>query len=200
MVRPQPMPRGEETPPGARPGPDQDRFRKLFADHFDFVVRSLRNLGVSTNELDDATQQVFIVGWQRLDTIRLDVERAFLFQTAVRIASRARRTMKRRREDDLSVTATPVDARLADEHLEQRQMRQLVDRILAELPMDQRTVFLLYEVEQYSTQEIARTLDLPQGTVKSRLRRAREIFELHVRGLREDMRHDTLAESGSESS
>jgi RNA polymerase sigma-70 factor (ECF subfamily) len=45
------------------------------------------------------------------------------------------------------------------------------------LSLELRAVFVLYELEDFTMAEIARTLELPPGTVASRLRRARETFE-----------------------
>jgi RNA polymerase sigma-70 factor (ECF subfamily) len=61
--------------------------------------------------------------------------------------------------------------------VDQRRARVLLTKLLEEIPMDLRTVFILFELEQMSRTEVARVLDLPAGTVASRLRKAREIFE-----------------------
>jgi RNA polymerase sigma-70 factor, ECF subfamily len=63
----------------------------------------------------------------------------------------------------------------------------VLDALLASLPLDLRTVFVLYELEELTMAEIARALDLPMGTVASRLRRARETFEELSRRVRRDI-------------
>jgi RNA polymerase sigma-70 factor (ECF subfamily) len=65
----------------------------------------------------------------------------------------------------------------ADDLVERSRARALLDSILGELPEPLRSVFVLYEIEQLSTHEIADLLGLPRGTVASRLRRARAEFE-----------------------
>ena len=52
------------------------------------------------------------------------------------------------------------------------------------MPDELRTVFVLFEIEEMPTPEIARTLDLPVGTCASRLRKARETFEAMVKRMR----------------
>jgi RNA polymerase sigma-70 factor (ECF subfamily) len=52
------------------------------------------------------------------------------------------------------------------------------------MPLELRTVFVLFELEEMTASEIAQTLDIPPGTVASRLRRAREIFHEQSRRLR----------------
>jgi RNA polymerase sigma-70 factor, ECF subfamily len=61
--------------------------------------------------------------------------------------------------------------------VEAKQRRARLERALDELPEEQRAVFVLFEVEGMSRREIAELLELPAGTVASRLRRAREHFE-----------------------
>lgn len=162
-----------------------ERLRAMVDAHFDFTARCLRNLGVPPGEVDDAAQQVFIVAWRKLDRIAIQAERSFLFATALRIASRARRTVTRRREADGD--GLPEQAYAGpgpDEMLEAGRARRLVDEVLGRLALALRTVFVLYEIEQLSTGEIAALLSIPQGTVKSRLRRARQVWEQEVRRVR----------------
>jgi RNA polymerase sigma-70 factor (ECF subfamily) len=60
---------------------------------------------------------------------------------------------------------------------------QLADAILAKLPEEQRLVFVLFEVEELSGEQIAELLELPVGTVRSRLRLARDAFRREVKRL-----------------
>jgi RNA polymerase sigma-70 factor (ECF subfamily) len=61
--------------------------------------------------------------------------------------------------------------------LDERRRLELLDGLLARLPEDLAEVFVLFELEELTMAEIARLLDLPPGTVASRLRRARERFD-----------------------
>ena len=154
------------------------RLRTLVAEHFDFIWRSLRRLGVPHTDVDDCTQQVFWVAARKLEIISEGSERAFLFSTALRVASDARRSRVRRREvqqDDEGHQTCDAGPR-PDEIAEQRRARALLDEVLSAMALELRTVFVLFELEEMPTQEIANLLDLPTGTVASRLRRAREEF------------------------
>ena len=75
---------------------DGGRLRALVTANFGFVWRTLVRLGVPRADAEDALQQVFLVAAQKLDAIEPAHERSFLFSTVLRIASRARRTAKRR--------------------------------------------------------------------------------------------------------
>ena len=153
------------------------RLRAIVAAHFDFIWRSLRRLGVPTTDVDDCTQQVFWVAARKLHLIDQGSERAFLFSTALRVASDARRSRARRREvqdeDDLQ-RCDPGPS--PDEIADQRKARIMLEQVLSALPIDLRAVFVLFELEEMSTTDIATLLDIPIGTVASRLRRAREEF------------------------
>jgi RNA polymerase sigma-70 factor (ECF subfamily) len=160
---------------------DDSRLRRVVTAYFDFVARSLRGLGVSEADVDDAMQQVFIVAAEKIDSVAHGCERAYLFQIALRIASRARRTRMRRREVEdesilLEIDPTPSPEQLTD----QRRARQMLDRVLDTMPLDLRSVFILFEFEELTMVEIADVLSIPSGTVASRLRRARELFQERV--------------------
>ncbi len=157
----------------------------LVEEHADFVWRSLRRLGVPEAAVDDGVQQVFLVAAQKLDRIERGRERAFLFSVAMNVAAHARRTLARRREVLEDVALDVVDPRpTADVQLDAHRARALLDEVLEAMPLDLRTVFVLVELEEMTMAEIADVLDLAQGTVASRLRRAREEFHAAARRVR----------------
>jgi RNA polymerase sigma-70 factor (ECF subfamily) len=148
------------------------------------VWRTLRRLGVVEADLEDATQKVFLIVSQKLGAIAPDRERSFVFGTTVRVASHARRSRKRRREEELEGAEHPADRRPSPEDATaQREALDLLAQILEGMPELLRVTFLLYELEQLSMVEIAEMTHVPLGTVASRLRRAREHFQSEVRRL-----------------
>jgi RNA polymerase sigma-70 factor (ECF subfamily) len=161
---------------------EEARIRAMMANHFDSVWRALKHIGV--DDADDAAQQVFLIAVRRLTSIGEGQERAFLLATAARVAWRARRTVARRREVLEASLPTQTDPTPGPEQLiERERARAAVDQILSMMDMPLRAVFVLFEIEELTTAQIAEALGLPQGTVASRLRRAREEFKAHVRRL-----------------
>ncbi|HTA94333.1 MAG TPA: sigma-70 family RNA polymerase sigma factor [Polyangiaceae bacterium] len=157
------------------------RLARLVQEQFGFVWRLLRRIGVPESDADDAAQQVFIAASQRIDDIRPGSERAFLFSTALHVGSRARRGRARKREElgvELDEELDPAPS--LEELLDRRRARALLDGILEEMPLEFRVVFVLYEIEQLTSAEIAAVVGVPTGTVASRLRRAREDFAARV--------------------
>jgi RNA polymerase sigma-70 factor, ECF subfamily len=169
--------------PGVPPAPALavDRFARVVDQHFDFIWRLLRRLGVPAGDADDAAQEVFLVASRKLDLIHDGSERSFLFGTALRIAAKAAEQRRRRSElDKIAAEDEPVSPAAPDELLERRRARELLDEILEAMPLDLRVVFVLFELEELTMAEIASMLGVPNGTAASRLRRAREEFEMRV--------------------
>lgn len=173
-----PLTMGTQTPAATLAQVDEARLGRIVSEHFDVLWRFLRRLGIAEGELDDAVQEVILVLARRLDQVESGSERAFVLSTAFRVASGFRRQVRRRREVDeapifeLSSTAPDPEA-CAEKH----RLRILLTRVLSELPLELRAVFVLYELEEQTMAEIAQLLELRPGTVASRLRRAREAFE-----------------------
>jgi RNA polymerase sigma-70 factor (ECF subfamily) len=184
---PLPLAVAESPTPAREASVPTDRLTALFQHHFDLVWRTVRRLGVPPEAVDDAAQEVFVIASRRLASIEPGKERAFLYGTAVRVASTARRTSSRRRAAQPSDEATdPADTAPApDELVDRKRARQLLDELVARLPDDTRPVFVLYELEGLTMDEIATCLEVPPGTVASRLRRAREVFQAAVARLDE---------------
>jgi RNA polymerase sigma-70 factor (ECF subfamily) len=154
------------------------RLRALVDDHYDVVWRTLRRLGVAPGQVDDAAQEVFWVALRRLEDIRGGRERAFLFGVAARVASDSRRARARSREvaDQVAVDGAVEGGPTPEGLLDERQARELLDEVLDALDDEARVVFVLFEIEGLSSPEIASLLELPVGTVASRLRRGRAQF------------------------
>jgi RNA polymerase sigma-70 factor (ECF subfamily) len=171
---------------------DEKRLHRLVVSEGDFVTRSLRNLGVWGGELDDCVQKVFLVAARRLTEIELGKERAFLFSCARNTAAHFRRSLARKREvsDEVLVERASPEAS-PDVLAEQLEYRQLLDQILESMDEAVRSVFVLHSFEEMTMSEIANILDVPPGTVASRLRRAREIFKQEVLEMRERERQET---------
>lgn len=152
----------------------EPRVVALVREHYAFVWRVLRRFGLSPADADDAAQQVFMVLSQRAEDVAFSKERAFLFRTATYVAAKAHRARKRRPEMPTDDWDDNEDsAPQADELVDRRRARELLDRVLAEMPHDLKSVIVLFELEGLTMSEIADALEVPPGTVASRLRRAR---------------------------
>lgn len=169
-----------------KPGPtctaeQAARVKQLVVEQHGFVWRSLVRLGVPRSDAEDALQQVFMVTARRIDDITSGSERSFLYGVCLRVASRSRRTFARRREivgDDACPERVDPSER-PDDMIDRARAKVLLEEILGAMPLELRSVFTLFELEQMTMSQISTLLSLPQGTVASRLRRAREVFVEH---------------------
>jgi len=150
---------------------------ELFRRWAAFVARLLARTGVPPCDLDDAVQEVFLTAHRRGGFVPDRAhEKTWLAEIAVRVASNQRRSTRRRSIDG-------VDPELAGcagvDPCEAAELRERIDRVaraLATLPVAQRVVFVLYEIEGDSGEAIALDLNVPVGTVYSRLHVARRAF------------------------
>jgi RNA polymerase sigma-70 factor (ECF subfamily) len=158
-------------------------FRQIYDENVVFVWRSLRRLGLSESALTDAVQDVFLVVHRRLpDFVQNAKVSTWMFRICMRVARDHRRRAHVRREvlDDSSYDfeADPRDD--AAELVERKDNLALFDLALDKLDLDERAVFILFELESMTGDQVAETLEIPLGTVYSRLRRARATFKKAV--------------------
>jgi RNA polymerase sigma-70 factor (ECF subfamily) len=119
-----------------------------------------------------------MVATSRLNDIAPEREQSFIYATALRVASTARRNRTRRQKwvelgyED-SISSMPN----ADEDLERREALEFLDGVLRQLGDDLRQVFVLCDIEELTAHEASDLLQIPVGTVASRLRRARQLFD-----------------------
>jgi RNA polymerase sigma-70 factor (ECF subfamily) len=172
-------------------GRADERLVQALSLHFRVVWRSLRRFGVPEAQVDDAVQHVFATLSRKLDTVGVGKERAFLLATAARVAANVRRAEQRERaprDDEQDIDSLEHPDPVPEELLEWKRRRELLEGLLDALPHDQRTAFVLFELEGLSMTEISEALEIPMGTVASRLRRARARFETGAQAIRKE--HD----------
>lgn len=127
---------------------------------------------------DDLTQEVFIRAWEKLSTFRGDSSfNTWIHRLAVNLILSRRETIRRRQKRQVS----------AEGVLESIAGRQQspglgvdLEAALTALPDGARQVFVLYDVEGYSHDEIAGMIGITSGTSKSQLHRARMILRTHL--------------------
>ena len=162
-------------------GPNQRTFEEVYRTHFQFVRRLLDWLGVREADLMDVTQNVFVVVHRQLPGFEGRSKlTTWLFSICRLVAKDYLRSARIRREilvdvRDLSARAATTDSPL--QHLDSNDLGRMLEVILDRLPEKLRVVFVLFELKGTSGEDIAQFLEVPVGTVRSRLRLAREAFQ-----------------------
>jgi RNA polymerase sigma-70 factor (ECF subfamily) len=171
------LPMEEPVPPGGT-----DPLRWLFESECDYVVRSLRRLGVREPDLPDVTQEVFIAVHRRLGECDLSRPvRPWLFAFALRSAANYRRLARHRREVTLRPGGHPVDSTPESEAMASERRARLMEA-LDSLDLAHRAAIVLCDIEGMSAPRAAEVLDVPVNTVYSRVRNARRKLEEALRG------------------
>lgn len=147
---------------------------------YDFCVRMLGD----REEAFDLTQEIFISVHKHMDKFRADAKlTTWLYRIARNHCLNRLKYLKRRgrgrsdeygESNELSITEAMGGAGRPDDAISSKTERELVHRAIKELDEDQRALVVLRDVEGLSYEEIMDITELPEGTVKSRLHRARE--------------------------
>jgi RNA polymerase sigma-70 factor (ECF subfamily) len=159
-------------------------FDTVYQEHFAFVWRSMRRLGVPEPLIDDAVQEVFVVVHRQLGSIEIRIAlRAWLFGIVARVASEFRRKLRRKDPHTRAGGVGPDVESVADTHgkdpqvlLERVDALRVLHELLQELDWTKRQVFVLVELEELSVPEVADALGVNLNTAYSRIRAARVQF------------------------
>ncbi len=164
---------------------------EVFREHGAFVFRLLRRLGVPNADLDDLTQEVFIIVHRALDRYEeRNQMRSWLYRICVREASRHRRSRPPTGTVDVD-TITLASGSSPEDDAQASEARADFDRLLSVLDEDRRAVFVLYEVEELPMEEVAKVVGCPLATAYSRLRSARQLVQAAAKRLEAQRNHPT---------
>jgi RNA polymerase sigma-70 factor, ECF subfamily len=152
-------------------------FADVYETWFHEVTRWIRALGGPHPDLEDLAQEVFIVVERKLPRFDGRNLPGWLYTIARNVVSDHRRraffrNLFRRRALGSDEAADPSPSPAAV--LERKEAERIVDRALARMGVRHRAVFILFEIEGYSGEEIARLEGIPVATVWSRLHYARK--------------------------
>jgi RNA polymerase sigma-70 factor (ECF subfamily) len=159
-------------------------FAQVYDEHFTFVWRSLRMLGVADDTLEDAAQDVFTVVSRQLDDFggRASL-RTWMFAIVQRTAANYRRKHRRKVKPlvplgDVVVGHEPTP----HAHAEAVEAASLIERFCESLDPERRALFVLSLLEQVPAPEVSRALAIPINTVYSRVRALRAGLERVLHG------------------
>ena len=148
---------------------------EAFSDEFDYLLRTLRRLGVHRDDVEDVAHEVFLVlyqSWDKYDSSR--PFRPYLFGVAFRVA--CNHVRKRRKEIPVSFLEVSDLGDRPDQVIEAEQRRALVLKALERITMSRRAVLIMHDIDGLGMNEIATALSIYRFTGYSRLRKARKEF------------------------
>ncbi|MEZ4219954.1 MAG: sigma-70 family RNA polymerase sigma factor [Polyangiaceae bacterium] len=161
---------------------DTEAGRRLYATHFDAVYRFFRTK--VDGDVSDLVQETFVAALQAaarfegrssVKTFLLGVARHHLFDHY--------RSKQRALTHDMSISAVNDTAPRASELVLRKSEQRLVLEALRRLSVDDQTLLELFYWEELSGSELAQIFEVPEGTIRSRLRRAHERLRSAVESL-----------------
>lgn len=176
----------------ARDG-DHDAFAELAAASIDRLYRVARLIVRDHGLAEDAVQDTLLQAWQGLPGLR-DLDRFDAWLRRLLVRSCLRRASSSRQRQVTELRLLDFDRPTAQDAPRDLEIRDLLDRGFDGLPVGDRAVLVLHHYLELSVPEISVLLDVPGGTVKSRLHRATQ----RMRALLEaDERRSALAMGGA---
>jgi RNA polymerase sigma-70 factor, ECF subfamily len=154
-------------------------FERVYDEHFAFVWRTLRLLGVAEVALEDAAQDVFAVVSNKLPTFAgRSSLRTWIFAIVQHTASNHRRSHRRKQKPLVPLSDTFVSREPTPQaHAEAMDAARAIERHCETLDAERRALFVLALIEEVPAVEIARALGVPTNTIYSRVRLLRAGLE-----------------------
>lgn len=168
---------------------DEAAFERLVRSHEPKVFRLMLRMLGDREEAEDASQDAFMSLHRHGHRFRREARfSTFLYRVAANAALNRRRSLGRARtrrrelaQEQSAGAHLPFGPRDPEDATHGSEVQAQVQTALQQLPEDLRVAVVLYDIEGQSYKEIAEILEIPEGTVKSRIHRARQ-------GLRELLR------------
>lgn len=152
---------------------DKEEFTRAVLEYESTLYRVAKSMLGSEADCADAAQNALLRAWEKQHTLR---DTAYFKTWLTRILINECRAMLRQRARFVPLEEEAVEGEIAPER-----DSGLYEAVMG-LDVKYRVPFVLYYIEGFRTREIASMLKLPEGTVKTRLRRAREILRTELEG------------------
>ncbi len=157
---------------------DPVAFRSLVERHQHAAYETALRIVRSPEEAEEAAQDAFVRAWKALPGFREDARfSTWLYRIVTRCALDATRVRKRRQARETGIDSAHLEEQAAPgAEVLPVSDRLRLERILGELDPTRRAAVTLFYLQEFTVEEVASTLDLPAGTVKSHLYRARGLL------------------------
>ena len=166
-------------------------YEQLVFRYQDRLIHSLEHTTDSREDALEIAQQAFIQAWRKLDTFRQESQfYSWLYRIARNVAvSRSRKNRLNSNSLEAYSDATGFEATsnaAPSDRIERSEQINSVRSALSQIPEDFRQPLVLKEIDGLSYEEISQLLDIPMGTVRSRIYRARQELTERLKRLLED--------------
>ncbi|GIN63325.1 ECF RNA polymerase sigma factor SigW [Robertmurraya siralis] len=172
---------------------DQNAYAEIVEIYKDKVFQLCFRMLGNRHEAEDMAQEAFIRAYVNIASFNIDLKfSTWLYRIATNLCIDRIRKKKPDFYLDAEVSGTdgltmysqvPSDSALPEEEVESIELHETIQREIAKLPEKYRSVIVLKYIEELSLNEISEILDMPLGTVKTRIHRGREALRHQLRNV-----------------
>lgn len=177
---------GRKDAPAEQPDDAPVDVGELYQQHATFLLRTVERLTGAGTHVEDIVQEAFLVAHSKRHQLPPNTDwRRWLYGVAANLVHHHQRSYARRNRLAEAVHAQQLLPVMPhpDEELDKRRQARFIRQVVLTLPLKEREVFVLYELECMEGKDVAVLLGVPENTVWTRLRRARESFQHACRRL-----------------
>ncbi len=159
---------------------NSNAFRFLVAKHQRLVAHVVGRIVQRREDIEDISQEVFLKVYRKLKLFRGESRLStWIAKIAYNTSISHVRQLKNDRSYDESpaLVANETDESLNQKKIEKEEAKKYLLELIDELPVHYRTVLTLFHLEEFSYREIEEITEMPEGTIKSYLSRARKVLK-----------------------
>lgn len=170
---------------------DQDAYAEVVEIYKDKIFQICYRMLGNRHEAEDIAQEAFLRAYININSFNINLKfSSWLYRIATNLCIDRIRKKKPDYYLDAEVAGTdgltmysqiPAETRLPEEDVESLELRDTIQKEISKLPEKYRTVIVLKYIEELSLNEISAILDIPLGTVKTRIHRGREALRKQLR-------------------
>lgn len=170
---------------------DQDAYAEVVEIYKDKIFQICYRMLGNRHEAEDIAQEAFLRAYVNINSFNINLKfSSWLYRIATNLCIDRIRKKKPDYYLDAEVAGTdgltmysqiPAETRLPEEDVESLELRETIQKEISKLPEKYRTVIVLKYIEELSLNEISEILDIPLGTVKTRIHRGREALRKQLR-------------------
>ena len=161
---------------------NNNAFRYLVANYQRLVLHVVGRVVQRQEEVEDISQEVFIKVFRKLKRFRGESKLStwiatIAYNTSISYVRKQARRGEQSYDEKPSLIAFERDSSLNQKIVEKEEAKQYLMSMIETLPVNYRTVLTLYHLEEFSYKEIEQITEMPEGTIKSYLSRARKLLK-----------------------
>jgi RNA polymerase sigma-70 factor (ECF subfamily) len=167
-----------------------ERFEEMVARQARFMFQVAFGLLRNKQDAEDAVQEAFLKLYRGEAWLRMENEKGFLARTVWRVALDYLPRVAERTSDvaEMQLTATGEAGASPEQNVVDEDERALLRRLINRLPEELRQPLVLSSVEEMTSREVAEAMGIPEGTVRTRVMRARMELRRRFQAMREGKR------------